>query len=438
MNESGNGSTGSPSSGTGNGSGGNSSGNGNGSSTPFLITTHSDGSTRILNEVMKGNPTSYFFDKETGQRAFARGEVGSDTYPVALSDLAVKDGSLRFALKEIEPEESFIHELQYSFLTIDPAAALAVHNTHQSLCAYSHITPLATDVVHSTDPKRFSKDTLCRRHQGVTYENLLSDALFLRNEEYVEFQVAKDTSDPSGTVQLSVGAFWRTLLSKEAYQERIRALTEPIEKKPVLTKSRKKVFRSLIPVFSFLLSMSFGANVDNHALLEKFNSPVAHASAPNNGGRSLHFYYRTADGRFVYFATIHPRFRLVYNTVVDLPEEAFIDGVADIRTTATDDHYIYSLGVVTNAETLQEETYTELAGHFAGTSTAARASVAQPLKTTAGDHIDFSIPVPDGEYTHMLLKIHGYYVPLPVLDDHELFRWWQKLTPPERQLYLAE
>lgn len=405
-------------------------GGGECASTPFLIGKSKHGQDFILNDIMMGNPSSLFSNRRTGEVAFASGNVGYDVYPVPISLLKEKDTStIELALKEIEPEQSIIHDFQYGFITLPPNKNLAIENSHQKLYCFSAIENVTSSINHSTLGS-VENVFLDNKKACFNQKDYQDKSVFLKQGERVSFTV----SEAEGINYISIGAFWRELLSKKYYVDRLKNIDTSTENKiatNVLGFKLKNLMTTAMSIILFMLP--FSLSVNDSSLVGKCNINTTQASHP---GRSLYLYYRDKNGQLIYFSIIHPRHILTYNTLIRVPAEAYVDGHAQIVIEATQDHYIYSLGIAQEVEEISLPNFTPIEGLLNGEKLLS-AQNNKPLETRAGDVFSFSIPLPNVGETHMVCKIHGHYSPLAPLSDADMRSWWSKLSKEEKALYAS-
>ena len=404
-------------------------------STPFLAALDKNGKQRIFNDVLISTPSTLFVNRSHGEQMYRSGQVGFDLYPIPLNELRVRDGHFELALKEIEPEQSFVHEFQYGYINVPDKGMLVTAGSHQELFSViSPEQPIVGSVTHSSGNVVGEQLKANIGRSRDSQKEYIENAVLLREGETLYFSV----SESEHATHLSLGAFWREPLSREYYIDRIRELeaqsaTLGSPEKTIRSYMRKTA-ASLVALAAAVLPVSGGGIVNDSSLVKTaFTPPQAHASTP---GRSLYVYYRDRDGSWVQFSIIHPRHLLTLNTLVDIPSDAYMDGFANIKVEATKDHYIYSLGTVSNVSPIDTPVMYPVSGLLNNTKPVT-ASDSAPLETYAGDMFSFLVPVPEESATHVVFRLHGYYVPLPTMSDEEMSQWWTNLSQEDKALYVG-
>ena len=420
---------------SGTGSGGSGGGGSCGcGSTPFLAATDKDGTHRIFNDVLIGNPSTLFNTRTYGEQMYRAGRVGFDLYPIPIDELRQSNGHFELTLKEIEPEQSYVHDFQYGYLTLPKDGMLATDGSHQTLYSITAEEAVTSTVTHTNGNSVGEQLQQNRGRAQESQREYIENSVLLRESETLYFT----TEETNGESYLSLGAFWREPLSREYYIDRIRELE--VKSRPVRSLEKtirsymRKTATSLLALAAAVLPVSGGGIVNDSSLVKTaFNPPQAHASTP---GRSLYVYYRNQDGSWVRFSIIHPRHLLALNTIVQIPAEAYQNGVANLKVVASKDHYVYSLGVVADATPIDTPVMYPVSGLLNNTKPVT-ATDSAPLETYAGDAFSFLVPVPENNETHVVFRLHGYYVPLPTMSDEEMTQWWTNLSQEDKALYVG-
>lgn len=106
-----------------------------GSSTPFLCVW--DGKRYVFENDVLVAPKTLRNSRAVGQREYEAGEITSDTYRIEQKLVPDADGLLRLALKEVEPEESYIDSLSLTRVVAPQDALLLSNPDHGQLQAFS-------------------------------------------------------------------------------------------------------------------------------------------------------------------------------------------------------------------------------------------------------------------------------------------------------------
>jgi len=417
------------------GSGGGSASGGcdGGGSTPFLQRIGIDGEIITLNDIMVTYPSSMFAKQKDGAQALARGDIGSDVYPVSIRDLTDKD-RLNFRLKEIEYETSTIAAFSYAGINLADSDEIATDHTHAQTLVISKIRNI-TDFDKSFVANKIFRSNTTSELQTVNCQPI-ADSLYLNHGDDITFSVTKNNT---GATYLAVAAFFHDLHTGGA-EEYIDEL-KPKHVSNVKSPYHKSIFLRNIPLvgsLSVLLAMILpnSAAPNDQSLIKLSNFiPHAHADTPH---KSLYFYYMNTEGAWTHFCTMHPRFKLSHKVTALLPDEAFECGRTDVevKVVSNSKHFIYSIGMVDQVEIVTPGSFTPVVGLVNG-SVEHEFARGKALVTLPGDKFEFSVTTSDDKVTHILFKIQGHYSPLVCKTEAEGKKWWSDLSLDEQAMMSA-
>lgn len=401
-------------------------------STPFLELLHPDGKVQILNDIMVGSPSSLFGELKDGAEAFKRGDVGYDIYAVPLSLLKQKTNQINFSLKEIEIENSVISTFEYAPVALSEGEEIYTSDNYQKPLTAQTVKRISGHIKHSSG-KNVSKNLNLNFKTPLTHNQPIDTSIELKAGESLDFTATKISAGP---IYISTAAFWRNIIG---YQHYLAIIASGQAVARVRSPYMRFILRPVVYMSAFVLSLAsmFGTTsigVDDSILDLSYKVKSAHASTPS--GKSLYYYYQDAAQNWVHFSTIHPRYNLSHRALSPIPEEAFVhNGVANIRITANNVHYIHSLELASGVEEVTSVNFIPVEGVLNNLSQ--EMNVTSELHTAPGDTYSFSTEVPDTA-THILFKIHGYYSPAKLQSAAEVQDWWGKLSSNERSLFLKK
>lgn len=393
------------------------------SSTTFLQKVYDNGEVETLNDVMVGNPSSLFYNKRVGEKAFQAGLVGHDLYAVPVDGSSEK----KFRLKEIEFEDSEVFEMSYASLHVPTGSDICTDHTHQSLYSVASYRLLENEPIHSNQQKGAvpilsNIATLPEDKQPFTKSWQIDPG------ETIEFTVEKNAD---ATTFLFIGAFWRPLASAHADAVQLSATKVSAYASPFVRLALAPLFY-LVSLLAPLTMSTIGTDDGERELLRS-SYQVQKAQASYTTGKSLYMYYQNQAGEWTEFAVIHPRFALSQRLVCPLPEEAFSESdTVSVRISSNCRHYIYGLGVAEGVDKMEVHELTPINGVLNG-ATAFDFSNETRLSTKPGDTFDFSV-TPEAEATHIVFKLHGYYVPRVTGDKQSYNEWKNSLSLEEKQV----
>jgi hypothetical protein len=413
-------------------------GGGGGGSTPFLQLVGKNGEIITLNDIMVTNPSSMFSQPEDGARALKRGDIGFDVYPLDITQFRKSD-EINLLLKEIEFETSSISTFSYATAEIKNGSELATSDSHEVTHIISKnraITKTDFGSKNHVNKDIFSDDRL---HKDLSDRQPIKASLVLEAGEEISFSVTKNQN---GATNLAVAAFFHNLHSGGA--EKFISDLQEIPKESVKSFYQTNSLIKKLPVFgslSLLLAvfLPFSATLDDQSLIKMSNSiPTAHADTPHggySGSKSLYYYYKNTVGQWVHFSTMHPRFKLAQRVVAEVPEIAFANGnnEVSIKVVSNTTHYIYSIGLVDQVETVKLSDFTPITGTSNGATKHSFADGAT-LVTLPGDEFKFTVSNMDKKATHVFFKIQGHYSPLLCKDESAANQWWNKLSSQEQAM----
>jgi len=378
------------------------------------------------------NPSSLFLDPKQGQTALDKGEIGSDVYPVCIKDLGQKD-SISFLLKEIEYETSTVAEFAYATAIIADGAEVATDDSHSKTYLVSgnrYVSEVEAQKKSIDSKSVFTTNT---QNLDATSEQPINESLYLDHGEEVVFSVKKNKN---GDTHLAVAAFFHHLHTGGA--EKFISDLAVVQPKAVQSIYQKSFLRRNLPFvgsLSVLLAVFLPVSVAlNDQNLIKFSNsiPKAHADTPH---KSLYYYYKNSNGKWVHFSIMHPRFKLSQRVTVQVPEEAFIDGrnEVEIKVISNSRHYIYSIGLVDQVESVEMSDFTPISGKVNGAIKHSFENKSQ-FVTLPGDAFAFTVSNIKPEATHIFFKIQGHYSPLLCSNESEAKNWWNKLSSQEQTM----
>jgi hypothetical protein len=404
-------------------------------STPFLQLVGKNGEIITLNDIMVTNPSSVFSKPEDGDRALKNGELGFDVYSLDISDFREND-EINLLLKEIEFETSSVSSFSYTTAEIPVDAELATSDSHALTYVISKNREITeTNLGHKDSAHKniFSTD---RVSNAANESGLIDDSLVLGEGEEIGFSVTRNQNGPT---HLAVACFFHNLYSGGA--EEYIADLQKVPSVPVESFYQKNSFFKKVPFVGSLgvllaLFLPFGTALNDDGLIKMSNSiPQAHADTPHTTGKSLHYYYKNKSGEWVHFSVMHPRFKMAQREVAVVPEAAFVDGndTVSVKIVSNATHYIYSICLVDEVETVQLSDFTPITGTSNGSAKHSFENDAT-LVTLPGDEFKFTVSNADKKATHLFFKIQGHYSPLLCKNESEANQWWNKLSSKEQAM----
>lgn len=311
------------------------------SSSPFLFCFDGAGY-RVENDVLVG-PRTYVETPEQGRAQYTDGRGGMDSYRIDGGRLQAVEGKVKLALKEIEPEETFLDRLRLTKLVHPKGLLFAAQPSREESLAFSQSeleqTRGVKDIVlHATRKESGAIATALHKEASEEYFLESGDSFELRG-------VLTDTSTPAlfclrsryrdwvaGRIESLEHTVQNTVLPKEGVRSPLQLV-------------RAGAMLVMMPLVWVASSIGLGGSSESDdisTLTKHFGFRSASADSPHYGSKSLVVdYWDWARGYFVQLAVVQPRYQKAVLEAVELPEAARDEqGNIHIRVTATKRHAV--------------------------------------------------------------------------------------------------
>lgn len=399
--------------------------NSSNSSTPFLLTwngSHYD----FENDFLFGKPNTAFNTYAEGLLAYKAG-IGGDTYFLK-NKLKAENGWLKFQIKEIEPEESFIDSFQLT--------AIDMPSTHHPVTDGNLTDTYIFDTTKT--------ETLTQ--QSASLHTAINKKVFSWKNVYTKFgatQNGKDTTLHTGDkiiislpvdqsiqedVFLMVDSYFRdwTLGNQVPFTLAERTLMQT------------KLVTKMFPVWAATLMMAgFGLVAKNVSADIPYGGGGGGGGIGGGGGgnRSL-VVTAKVGGEIVYLQTLFPRYVQASQEVVRIPLALFkkaLGSTLEVYITATKKHKVRSAflfkgtptdAVVYTPLTLKSAIKKSVQREYATDLTQKNGDFLHTLPADVIDVLVEDSPLKEGYVRHYMLQAHGFYTKLSTQTKNKLGDFW--------------
>jgi len=442
-------------------------------STPFLCTWNKEKFV-FENDFLFGKPTSSFDSVEEGEKAYEAGLIEGDLYKIK-NELFLENKKLKFQIKEIEPEESFIDCLSLFHVTYPKEGELVVDSKFKDFFVFKRealekaegiesqvvfdnfdkninnkiTTTLNTlDGVEETNVHEMMTDDVLKIKGVVKKEHQTKPLFFLLGSHYRDWTLGEIFDSNSG---------YKDILKDEVLGAFTQGSRSPLE---ILRVGAKAV--ALVVVLSVVWVTGFTQNVfqartgpsddaDSKRLAVSFGARDALADVPRpprppRNRKSLVIEYWNGS-IFKEIDVIQPRYYQPNIDAISVPKEAILDnGEVVIQVTATKRHNVSSALLVSPKEYLPyeiEELKPTKVFHkrenLDHTETIEKEGSKQYLHTIPADVVDIEFEQPQQKNVSplrteaYLMKSKGFYVPATEASQRTAGNWVEKLDPEARE-----
>lgn len=420
--------------------GGSEPGCGNGSC-PFLCAWNGD---RFVfdNDVLHGRPTSLWPSVAEGKRAYEGGAFSGDT--LKLSTKFPAAGHLRFQLREIEPEQSFIDAVSLERVRHPRGTSLYVGGdlgtvhvvSDQAITERAGIEEQQVSTVNGETVAWLSDPA--RRQDGTTRKADDSPVFLpLATGEYIVLDARRSTPDSSADTFLYLESYYRDWTPGTIYS----GTKTYAHRSPVRTASRGRLMAAA--AFASILgtvALSGASHLEHPKNASSMLVPTAHADH-SEGRKSLVIRYWNGT-TWAHIETVTPRVIRPSATLVRIPVEAFdASGRVRLAIEATRRHHVTSCFLFCherNAADIERKTFAPKQAMHRRDSRDYAATLARRDRTymrlIPADVVDLAFelpPLPRGEARNvtLLFRSHGFYTPAPETVQREAGDWVAKLDP---------
>ncbi len=432
---------------------GSSGGSGSGSSTPFLKTWN--GKKYVFdNDFLFGKPNTAFDNYAEGLVAYKAGKIGGDSYFLKNQPKS-ENGLLKFQIKEIEPEESFIDSFKLTAVDMP-----------------KHFYPVTDGNLKDT----YIFDTT----KTKTFENQIAHLNFAKNKKVTIVQNVYNCLGPTVaegkdiTLQtgdsivislpitslsdddtfLLVDSYFRdwTLGNQVPFNTLERVWMQTLK----TAKTTPTILVALVMGVFGLFSKETNADLPRYSQTGYWGGGGGFSQTGySSGGGGYTAYNRRSlvitakvGNEVVYLQTLFPRYVQASQEVVRIPAELLkkaVGGVLEVCIAATKKHKVRSTFLFTGKTADEEVTFTELEMVSAiktSTNKDYAAGLAKKdgnfLRTAPSDVINVEIKDAqhkDGYVRHYLLKADGFYTKMSKhTKDLMGDKWYARLDGDSKKL----
>lgn len=406
-------------------------------STPFLYVWR-DGKFHLENDVMFGKMRNFFPTSEIGRQAYEEGNIPGDLYRIQ-SPMEIVDGKLRFQIREIEPEESFLDSMSCLRVTYPKSAELFIDSSLSRYRAFEAKDVRNNKGISNISIRNTSEGTdltpvlLIKEKQKETEQRI--DSHTMKTGDTIEIRATKDVTK-DGPLFLFLESYFRDWTAGEVMTFTPRTSVKSFLQQQVLSLQGADFARGLRIVsttFIFLIiwSLSFfwfnsqvkdnGQN-DSEANVLSAAWAIKTAQADAGGGRSLVIEY-WAGSEYVHIDTLHPRYYRPTFDAIELPTKVIDpDGNIQLRVTATKRHKVTQIGLAMLEEqvatverlSISKAYHSRMKKDFAETLNSP--SSKEYVRTIPADSVDIEVAVPEvvlknGTQSDYLVQMSGFYSP---------------------------
>lgn len=432
-------------------------------STPFLYVWR-NGAFHLENDVMFGKMQNFFPTSEVGHSTYEAGGIPGDLYRIQ-SPMEIEDGKLRFQIREIEPEESFIDSLSFLRVSYPASAELFVDSSLQRYRAFK-----VKDIRNHKDASHISiknignnvdlTNTLLTTEDTSTH---LASSHEMNTNDRIEITAEVAPKDDKQFF-LFLESYYRDWTAGEVMMFAPKASVKSFLQQQALSIQGASLAHSLRIVsttFLFLIVWSlsffwFNSNTTEHnnrrahseagVLSAAWAAKTAHADA--GGGRSLIVEYWDGS-EYKHVETVHPRYYRPTFDAIALPSEVInADSTVKLRVTATKRHKVtqISIAAAQEFETTEEQIPVTKAYHnrmkrdFANVLNTPASK--EYVRTIPADIVDIEAVVSESDSNESLqssymLQMSGFYNPASEGVQREAAGeggdWTSKLEPDARE-----
>ncbi len=408
-------------------SGNDNNGNGN-SSTPFLLTWDGE-HYKFENDFLFGKPNTAFNTYAEGLVAYKAG-IGGDTYLIQ-NKLKVENGFLKFQIKEIEPEESFIDSFKLTAVDMPTThypvtdgnlTDTYIFDTTKTITLDNQVAVLQTNAGKTVSPFKNGYSKLGPTENGKDTTLHSGDKIIV--SLLVDSLIEED-------VFLMVDSYFRdwTLGNQVPFTFADRMFIQT------------KLVTKMFPVWCAALVMG-GLGL----VTKNVNADVPSIQGYGNQGYGEGTYYNNSKSlvitanlgvETIYLQTIFPRYIQASQEVVRIPVELLkkaLGSTIEICITATKKHKVRSAFLFKGTPTDDKVIYTPLTLESA-IKRSVRKECADDLAerngvflhTLPADVIDVSVkdaPLKAGYVRHYVLQAHGFYTKLSTQAKNKIGDYW--------------
>lgn len=436
-------------------------------STPFICVW--DGQQYVYeNDFLFGKPGTFFGNASDGKVWYEAGGIGHDYYKIQTHP-NIENGLLRFQIKEVEPEESYIDYLSMLSVVSPIGSTVVVDSNHNKYTAFD-----TTEIEnrHGIRSERISLN-------GKEVETGLLDGDGVLNGtpgdsedhtmapgDYIEAEASVDISSGGEDLYVFIRSHFRDWVAsefsslldetlnvhkkgiKDELRETVRALStrmfvQSIARIPVLLVAL--VIVSAASLFQYSAGQRTSNNLNQSLIPVVENTiPSAHASHPTGCNSLVVEYY---DGTsFVFVDVIEPRFYRPTTEAVKIPKEAIAkNGKVRIKITSTKYHRVWGVALAkperthsTRFEKLLLKTAYHLKEQKDYTAILNSQRNGEYMHLIPGDVVDIEFAdstkaFGSGEKREFVLVAGGIYTPLSKEVELELGNWIAELDAEARE-----
>ncbi|MCB9811546.1 hypothetical protein H6783_01390 [Candidatus Nomurabacteria bacterium] len=427
------------------------------SSSPYLLVWNGK---RYLheNDFLFGKPTTVFTDYAEGYTAYRRG-IGGDSYLVRLP-VVEEDGKLRFQIREIEPEESFIDRFCLQAIDLHPDQIPIVDGSLG--CVHVFDAKTASLVADQT-VQHYHRNTNTVSVQTFADSKVLrvhdrGGSMLETGDEIIIQIPRKDLTEEA--LYVVVDSYFRDWTLGEtvpfSYQDRLLIYSRG---------TARKLATTAAGVSLLLAGMAVTQTVSGHALQNILATPYANADVPpppptsGGGGGTSCGGMTTAcsskslevsvmiGGRRILLQTLFPRLVQASKEVVCIPKDlvqSVADEVITICIKATKRHQVTFAGVMQGQAVLAEPT---LLGRQTVVHTRTGQDVSEKIRQKNEDFLHivpgdtYEVTVSDmptvatGLQRHILLSTNGFYTRLSEATKRRIgANWYRTLAPEDKAI----
>jgi len=425
-------------------------------STPFLLTYNGE-KFIFENDFLFGKPNTAFANQAIGLREYTRG-IGGDTYLLQNEIKPDKDGYLKFEIRELEPEESYIDRFELNAIDLKVDEHFVVNGDLER--SYIFNTNEAK-VVNKQTIHHFHKKSSLINEVKSAYNTLVpqsGESITLMTEDQLIIQIPKDQLSEDQDTYILVDSHYRdwSLGSTVPFSalERFQISSLALGRGMAVT---------MTGVFLLASGVFMGNAMTHSGFLEKLvKVPYTYADVPYSQGNYQGAYSGDGSGGWsggrslvisagdtttqTYLQTLFPRYVQASQEVVLIPKEIIKnlnDTLLTIKIKATKKHKVRAAFIFQGTATaprLQPLSITtakhqrEIKDYAASLSSKNHSF----LHTIPGDRVEVLIkdhPRVLGTQRRYVLKTNGFYTRMSAATVKLVGpKWLGRLLPEDREL----
>jgi len=425
------------------------------SSTPFL-TTWNGFRYEYENDFLFAKPQSAFSSYEKGIAAYQAG-IGGDTY-VLNNKLVVENGKLKFEIREIEPEESYIDTLSLSTVALKEGEHLVVDGNLKDFYAFDKaetetISNSRVDFIETTKGRAKSVTLAYDQLSNTSSEQGLTMA---KDDELV-VNIPNEKLETDKDIFILVDSHFRDWTLGEdsvpfSLLEKLSIQTSALGRRVATTAAGLVALAGFTHYDETNSSVMERISKVPHIVSQTIKSvtgvDIAYADhwgggGGGYGGRSLVVAAQIGD-ELIHLETIFPRFAQASQEVVKIPKELIAkltDNELLVRIRATKKHIVHAAFAFATKARVPEVKTLELTSAYHHREQKDYSKVLSSkdgnfLRTEPADVVTLTFTAPEQTANQKyLLTTNGFYTKMSADTKARLGNgWYHRLSTEDRRL----